>query len=103
MSGFENNTRDSDDNNDACHLFRVTGHVQGVFFRASTQTTALDLGLSGYAKNKPDGSVEVLACGGRQALEKLAAWLHEGPPMAQVSAVDVTALEYQELESFTVG
>ncbi|MDZ7643950.1 MAG: acylphosphatase [Woeseiaceae bacterium] len=71
----------------ACRLFRVTGRVQGVFFRASTQTAARDLGLGGYARNLDDGAVEVLACGSNGSLDALQRWLREGPPMAQVDDV----------------
>jgi len=77
--------------------------VQGVFFRASTQTAALDLGLTGYAINKPDGSVEVLACGSMSSLDKLEAWLHDGPPMAQVNEVLATPDEFRDLDGFTTG
>ncbi|NNL54802.1 MAG: acylphosphatase [Woeseia sp.] len=83
-----------------CRLFRVTGRVQGVFFRASTQTAARDLGVTGHALNRPDGSVEVLACGSVGALDELQAWLHSGPPMAQVSGVEVSRVEYRDIDSF---
>ncbi len=71
-----------------CRRCRVTGRVQGVFFRASTREQARRLGLTGYARNLPDGSVEVLACGEPAALEALVAWLWQGPPQAAVSGVD---------------
>lgn len=87
----------------ACQLFRVTGRVQGVFFRASTQTTARDLGLGGYAKNLPDGSVEVLACGSRDALAQLDEWLLEGPPMAAVTGVESEPRPFEDIEAFTIG
>ena len=72
---------------DTCIRCRVFGKVQGVFFRASTQKIATELGLVGYAKNRPDGSVEVLACGDKQALESLNEWLWVGPTYAKVSDV----------------
>lgn len=65
----------------------VSGRVQGVFYRASTRERALALGLRGYARNLPDGRVEVLACGPEGAVRELEAWLREGPPMARVTAV----------------
>lgn len=71
----------------ACAKFIVSGRVQGVFFRASTRAEAVRLGLTGYAKNLPDGSVEVLACGEDSALEALQRWLHIGPPVARVESV----------------
>ena len=70
-----------------CERCIVIGHVQGVFFRASTQRKAQELGLTGYAKNLPDGHVEVLICGDPQAVGHLKAWLWEGPKAAVVSNV----------------
>lgn len=67
--------------------FVVSGKVQGVWFRASTRDRALALGLSGHARNLPDGTVEVLAQGEHDAVEALAAWLRHGPPMARVESV----------------
>lgn len=72
-----------------CRRFFVSGRVQGVFFRGGTQTEARRLGIKGWAKNLPDGRVEVLACGNEKALAALAEWLYHGPPHAQVT--DVTA------------
>jgi acylphosphatase len=68
-----------------CH---VTGRVQGVFFRASTREQARSLGVSGYARNLPDGRVEVLACGEAEALQSLRDWLAVGPPAAVVTDVE---------------
>ena len=68
--------------------FIVSGKVQGVFFRASAREEALRLGLRGWAKNLPDGRVEVIAAGDGAALEDLAAWLREGPPMARVEDLE---------------
>lgn len=58
----------------------VHGIVQGVGFRYSTQREALKLGLTGYARNLDDGSVEVLACGEDGQVEQLVAWLKAGGP-----------------------
>jgi len=68
--------------------FLVSGRVQGVFFRASTKACALELGLAGFARNLPDGRVEVVASGAAAALDRLHAWLQHGPPAAQVAAVE---------------
>ena len=70
-----------------CVRFVVSGRVQGVFFRASTREEALRLGLTGHARNLPDGTVEVVACGDDAALGQLERWLELGPPLAQVSRV----------------
>lgn len=68
--------------------FVVSGKVQGVFFRASAREQALELDLRGYAKNLPDGRVEVLAAGSDAALDALAAWLRQGPPLARVDDLE---------------
>jgi len=67
--------------------FRVSGRVQGVGFRAATRDRALALGVRGHARNLDDGDVEVLAVGDDEAIERLAAWLAEGPPAARVQAL----------------
>jgi acylphosphatase len=72
----------------AAARFLVSGRVQGVFYRASAREQALLLGLTGYAKNLPDGRVEVLACGSESALEALERWLWRGPAAAKVDGVD---------------
>jgi acylphosphatase len=70
-----------------CRRCLVSGHVQGVFFRASTREQALSLGVTGYVRNLRDGRVEVLACGSAGAVDALCRWLSEGPPGARVSNV----------------
>lgn len=67
--------------------FIVSGKVQGVFYRASTREAAVGLGLSGSAKNLPNGDVDVLAIGESTALDALERWLRQGPPMAVVASV----------------
>jgi len=76
---------------EAARRFRVMGKVQGVYFRHSTRLEAERLVLSGYARNLPDGSVEVAVRGAAAAVEELHQWLHRGPRSARVAAV-------QELE-----
>lgn len=70
-----------------CRKFIVSGRVQGVFFRASTRESAVPLGINGHAINLPDGTVEVVACGGDAAVEELRRWLLNGPRMASVEQV----------------
>lgn len=65
----------------------VSGRVQGVFYRASTQEQALSLGLKGWVKNMGDGQVELKACGSAQHIKQLQDWLWQGPPNAQVNEV----------------
>lgn len=76
--------------------FKVTGRVQGVFFRQSSCAKAQSLGLSGWVRNLPDGSVELQAQGEQSAVAELQAWLNEGPPHARVESVKVSELPGQE-------
>jgi acylphosphatase len=81
----------------------VSGHVQGVWYRAATRKQALTLGVTGYARNLPDGRVEVLACGEEKAVIALREWLWQGPPHARVSDVRWQAAADPEPPDFTVG
>lgn len=86
--------------------FLVSGKVQGVFFRASAARTAEQLGLRGYARNLPDGRVEVVAVGAAAGLESLGGWLRKGPPRARVTAViaqEQAVEEYAGLSDFRTG
>jgi acylphosphatase len=86
----------------ACARFIVCGSVQGVCFRASARDEALRLHLTGHARNLPDGSVEVLACGEQPALAALERWLHIGPPAARVATVQRTMIEAAPLSGFRI-
>lgn len=68
--------------------FRVTGRVQGVWFRAWTQERAMALGLSGWIRNEDDGSVSGIVGGPEAAVEKMLAALREGPDGARVARVE---------------
>ncbi len=70
----------------AVHL-RIKGRVQGVFFRASTQQKALELGIKGWVRNRRDGSVEVMAEGEESKIEEFVKWCHRGPRGAVVTEV----------------
>jgi acylphosphatase len=71
----------------------VSGRVQGVNFRASAARHARGAGITGYARNLPDGRVEVLAWGSEGAVHEFIAWLRIGPAAAKVGDVEVTTLE----------
>jgi len=75
------------------------GKVQGVFFRDYTRQEAIDLGLTGWVRNRPDGSVEVLFSGESEAVHRMVDWLHSGSPMARVDSVQTEERDIQE--SFT--
>jgi len=72
---------------------RVSGRVQGVFFRACTQEEAQNLCLSGWVRNLPDGSVEAEIQGDELDLQRMIAWLHQGSPHSVVTDVTVTQKE----------
>ena len=66
---------------------QITGKVQGVFYRASTVTKAQQLGVKGFVRNEPDGSVYIEAVGDENKLNELIAWCRVGPPRARVHDV----------------
>ncbi len=70
-------------------LYRITGRVHGVGFRMFTYDAASREGVTGYVRNLPDGSVEVLAEGDREALARLDHALWQGPAGARVDSVDL--------------
>ena len=72
---------------------RVSGRVQGVFYRASTRARAELLGVTGHARNLPDGNVEVLACGEEAAVAALCDWLWRGSPASSVRDVEVETVD----------
>jgi len=66
----------------------IRGRVQGVFFRASAQREARRLGLSGWVKNRTDGSVEIVAEGEELSIRELYGWAQKGPTAARVDRVE---------------
>jgi len=81
---------------------RVTGRVQGVFFRVSTQNKALALGIAGTVRNEPDGSVFIEAEGKGADLDRFVEWCRQGPPHAVVKRLDVTEAEPRGHAGFTI-
>ena len=81
----------------------VRGYVQGVFFRFHTCRLARQLGLRGYVRNLPDGSVEVIAEGISQNLEQLVEFCREGPEAARVESLEIEELPIDgELSGFEI-
>jgi len=70
----------------AVHLL-ISGRVQGVGFRFYAQDVAEELGLGGWVRNRPDGSVEAYAEGPRQDVEAWIAKLRQGPPLSRVESL----------------
>ncbi len=84
----------------------VGGRVQGVYYRATTAHRARELGVAGYAKNLPDGRVEVLAVGDASAVNALVEWLWTGSTASQVTSVEASEVMLEEAERptrFTTG
>lgn len=85
------------------HLtIRVSGKVQGVFFRASTKEKADVLAVKGFVRNEPNGDVYIEAEGEEVALHEFEAWCQQGPPRASVSNIDVHTGEIKNFTDFTV-
>jgi acylphosphatase len=73
-----------------CKKCRVAGRVQGVFYRATAARRAQELNVRGYARNLPDGRVEVLAHGEEESVRTFVDWLWTGSSASKVTSVDVT-------------
>jgi acylphosphatase len=81
---------------------RITGRVQGVFYRASARAEADRLGLRGFVRNEDDGSVYAEAEGDRAKLDAFVSWCRQGPPHALVEAVRATPAEVKGFQGFHV-
>jgi acylphosphatase len=73
-----------------CKRSVVAGRVQGVFYRATAARRAQELGIHGHARNLPDGRVEVLACGDREAVQAFVSWLWIGSSACKVTSVETS-------------
>lgn len=85
-----------------CAHLMVSGRVQGVFFRDNTRKKALQLGLKGYAKNLPDGNVEIVAQGSEEKLDELIAFVRKGPGISRVTDIKVGHRQPEDFDSFDV-
>jgi acylphosphatase len=81
---------------------KAHGRVQGVFFRDSTRRQAERAGVAGWVRNCPDGTVEAVFEGDEDAVERMVAWVREGPGRADVDRVDVDEEEPEGLGGFEV-
>ena len=84
------------------YQLKISGKVQGVWFRDSTRRKARELGLSGYVRNEPDGSVRVEAEGDPDSLEALIEWCRQGPPKAEVENVEKEEGEWVGYDDFEI-
>ena len=85
------------------YVAHVSGKVQGVYFRASSQQMAIEYGLSGYAHNLADGEVELLLCGDQENVDRMLDWLNDGPPQAEVTKVSAKQVPWQDHNHFSIG
>ena len=86
-----------------CKKCLVTGNVQGVFFRASSQSMAKKLDITGYAINLADGRVELLVCGDDTKVEQFSNWLWTGPSGATVIGVQCENVKEVSPDYFTIA
>lgn len=86
--------------NQLCMRCYISGKVQGVWYRATAKEQAEQLGISGWARNLPDGRVEVFACGEIEQLDVFFSWLQKGPPLAQVDECSREDLAWKEYDGF---
>lgn len=85
------------------YIVHVSGKVQGVYFRVSSQQKAIDYGLSGYAKNLADGDVEVFLSGEQENVNKMLAWLKHGPEQAAVTKMQQKKVDWQAHSFFSIS
>lgn len=85
-----------------CKRCIVSGIVQGVFYRASTAKRAAQLGLTGWVRNQPDGSVETKICGDPAAVAEMLRWLWIGPDRARVDDIIEEDDDYESFADFIV-
>ncbi len=82
---------------------RVRGLVQGVSFRASLARFASDAGVRGWVRNLPDGSVEAVVQGDREAVLEVVRWARRGPPRARVERVELHEVPPRDLHGFRIA
>jgi acylphosphatase len=81
---------------------RVSGKVQGVFFRASTEQKAREFSIKGFVKNEPDGSVFIEAEGEEENLKLFIEWCQQGPGSARVDRCDIKPGEVKKYSGFVI-
>ncbi|MPZ68857.1 MAG: acylphosphatase [Actinobacteria bacterium] len=81
---------------------RLSGRVQGVFFRDSARQVANEHNVAGSARNLPDGRLEIVLEGPAEAVSEVVTWAETGPEFARVDAVEIVDEEPQGLRGFTI-
>ena len=85
-----------------CKHCIVSGKVQGVFFRQTTLDKAKALGVKGWVRNLPNGTVEAVICGEEDVVQSLCNWLWKGPDAAQVTDIIFTDHDLESHTDFTI-
>ncbi|HET6990164.1 MAG TPA: acylphosphatase [Bacteroidia bacterium] len=80
----------------------VSGKVHGVFYRASTEKIATQIGLAGFVRNEPDGKVYIEAQGNEKQLAELVKWCKRGPDKARVDEIITTEIPLSEEKTFRI-
>ena len=94
------NQSDSNSERRVCVRSLISGRVQGVGYRYSTQKKAMALGLAGWVRNLPDGRVEAVVEGDPAQVTSLVKWFQSGPPAAVVEAVSTEERQVQNFDGF---
>lgn len=81
---------------------RIEGHVQGVYYRATTKRRAEDTGVTGWVRNRTDGCVEAHLEGDPDAIDAMVAFCHTGSPAAEVTDVEVTEVTPEGFDTFAI-
>jgi acylphosphatase len=81
---------------------RVSGRVQGVFYRQTAKEKATELDIKGEVRNMPDDTVHIIATGTSEQIKQLIAWCRQGPPKAQVQDVIVEEISLQSFDKFSI-
>jgi len=89
-------------NIEKAYYFRVTGRVQGVSYRYFASKMAAELGIKGWIRNLPDGSVEGVAEGEEDVLKRFLSWCKEGPPLANVEEIEIKPVSIEGYKEFSI-
>lgn len=81
---------------------RVQGKVQGVYYRQSTREKAVELAITGFVRNDPDGTVYIIATGDAEKLQALVEWCKKGPSRAVVTNVETSILDTRSFTGFLI-